>query len=259
MQFEPFEETAVRERIEVRFINRGDAPCVGELSTALSGEAFGLGTISGGPVLQYQLIDERQRVDITPRTGVSRSRLTSGGINLAPGEQTLELITFAVLPASETSEGTYTQNVELVVLDHNGLALGSRTISVGIEIKPSTMIGVKGALSRSGSQVRVNLGELEQGNRTTPLFVYILSTTSYRVAVASRNNGRLKHESAQWYVPYGLTMGQYTIDLDGPESFEILSRTPRKDDYPLTFEIGETENKRAGTYTDTVTFTVSPI
>ena len=87
----------------------------------------------------------------------------------------------------------------------------------------------------------------------------MLSTGGYRVTVSSENNGRLKHKDAQWFVDYRLTLGRHSLDLSSPDGFEIVSNRARFDNYPVKIEIGETAGKRAGNYTDTVTFTVAAI
>src|SRR5690606_8697164 len=58
---------------------------------------------------------------------------------------------------------------------------------------------------------------------------------------------------------YGLQMGSRQVNLTAPYSFDVASAQARNDDYPLTVRIGDTSGKRAGDYSDTLTFTVAAI
>ncbi|MFV0643088.1 MAG: hypothetical protein ACK5NN_01085 [Sphingomonadaceae bacterium] len=259
MRVNPLETSAARDRIEVRVFNKGDTACAGSLETALQGDIFGLRANEKAQSIAYQLIDDRNQSDITPRAGTSLTGLSNGQIHLAPGERSLELISVYITPSELASQGLYTQLVELSVVGPDGIALGTKPILIGVEIVPSAIIGIKGAARRSDSGVEVNLGELTPGRKNLPLTLYVHSTGGYRVSVSSENGGRLKHQSSAWFVPYDLTMGRHRLRLSAPDGFEVPSQQARFDDYPLEVEISETEGKRAGSYRDTVTFTVATL
>src|SRR5690606_29933000 len=138
----------------------------------------------------------------------------SGGyaIRLAPGQRSLELVSFTAVPVGTVSEGRYTQFLNLEVTSGEGLPLGTRPMTIGVEIVPAAQIGLKGPVSRSRGSSSVNLGELEPGSKDLPVILYVVTTGGYRVSVSSENQGRLKHESAQWFVDYRMRVGPYDLD-----------------------------------------------
>lgn len=255
----PLEETLAGGTIEVRITNRGDTACTGRIGTTLNGEPFGFRSGVNSQVIPYQLVDEKGRADVTPRAGLSLAQPTGGVIRLAPGEQSLEIVSIVARPGDLISHGLYTQSLELTVVDLDGTILGARPLTLGVEIVPSATIGIKGQVSSARRSNEVNLGELSQGVQEIPLIVYVNSTGGYRVDVSSENQGRLKHESSVWYIPYRLRMGEHDLRLSGIDGFEVVSDEARRDNYRLQINIGDTSNKRAGSYSDTVTFTIAAI
>ncbi|HUH23761.1 MAG TPA: hypothetical protein VLZ51_06840, partial [Brevundimonas sp.] len=69
----------------------------------------------------------------------------------------------------------------------------------------------------------------------------------------------LRQGATAWYVDYNLKVGAQNINLQGVDTINVVSNTARKDDYPLTVGIGDVSGKRAGEYSDTLTFTVAAI
>lgn len=256
----PLESSAVQGQVEVNIVNRGDSECIGTLGSALRGEQFGLRSIGDANAILYQLVDEKGRNDITPLAGRNLQHPGGRAIRLLPGERSLEIVSLAAVPDSNVSQGRYTQSLDLTVLSAEGMPLGSRPLTIGIDIVPAALIGVKGQLARARRGANsIDLGELQPGPKALPLTLYVVSTGGYRVSISSEHQGRLKHESAEWYVDYQLRLGQYDLDLSSPDSFEIISSRARFDNYPVKINIGETAGKRAGGYADTVTFTVAAL
>lgn len=255
----PLEAGAAYGTVEVNVVNRGDSECVGRLGASLRGETFGFASDDGAPAIPYQLVDEKGSNDITPRAGRNLRGMGGRAIRLMPGERSMELLSIAAAPDSATSQGRYTQSLDLTVSGDDGMLLGTKPLTLGIDILPAALIGLKGQLARARGTNSVDLGELVPGTKDLPITLYVISTGGYRVSIASENQGRLKHESAQWFVDYRLRLGRHDLDLTSPDSFEIVSRRARFDNYPVRIEIGETAGKRAGGYMDTVTFTVAAL
>lgn len=255
----PLEDGAAYGTVEVNVVNRGDSECIGRLGASLRGEQFGFWSDNGTPPIPYQLVDEKGSNDITPRAGRNLQGMGGRTIRLMPGERSMELLSIAAAPDSSTSQGRYTQSLDLTVSGDDGMLLGTKPLTLGIDILPAALIGLKGQLARARGTNSVDLGELTPGTKELPITLYVVSTGGYRVSVASENQGRLKHESAGWYVDYRLRLGRYDLDLTSPDSFEIVSNRARFDNYPVRIEIGETAGKRAGGYMDTVTFTVAAL
>ncbi len=255
----PLEDGAAFGTVEINIVNRGDGECVGRLGASLRGEPYGFRSDNGTAAIPYQLVDEKGSNDITPRAGRNIQGMGGRLIRLMPGERTLELLSIAAAPDSATSQGRYTQSLDLTVSGDDGMLLGTRPLTLGIDVLPAAMIGLKGQLARARGTNSVDLGELVPGTKDLPITLYVISTGGYRVSVVSENQGRLKHENAAWYVDYRLRMGRFDLDLTSPAGFEIVSNRARFDNYPVRIEIGETAGKRAGGYMDTVTFTVAAL
>ncbi len=253
------EADEIQTNIELNIINRGETECVGILGTSVNGEQYGLWSTTSPQVIQYQLIDQKSRSDITPRGGNSTIRQSLRLIRLQPGESSLELISMVAVPGGLVSQGQYTQSIDVNFLSTEGAVLGSRPITLGVDVIPAAMIGVKGELARARGTNVVNLGELKSGVQDLPFTVFVASTGGYRVAVSSENRGRLKHESLPWFIDYRLRIGQFDLNLSTSAGFQVVSDRARLDNYPVTIDIGETQAKRAGAYRDTVTFTVAAI
>ena len=255
----PLEAGAAEGTIEVSVVNRGDSECLGTLGASLRGEQFGFRSDSGAQIIPYQLIDEKSRNDITPRAGRNIQRLGGRTVRLMPGERSIEMISIEALPESSTSQGLYTQSLDLNMMSNDGNILGTRPLTLGIDIVAAALIGVKGQLGRARGVPSLDLGNLEPGPRDLPLTLYVVSTGGYRVSVASENQGRLKLVGAPWFIDYRLQLGRYDLNLRSADSFEIISSRARFDNYPVKIEIGETADKRAGSYSDTITFTVAAL
>lgn len=255
----PLEAGAVQGSIEVNLVNRGDSECVGTLGASLRGEQFGFRSDSDAQIIPYQLVDEKSRADITPRAGRNIQRMGGRSVRLMPGERSLEVLSIEALPDSSASQGLYSQSLDLTMLSTDGEVLGTRPLTLGVDIVAAALIGVKGQLNRARGTNSLDLGTLEPGIRDLPLTLYVVSTGGYRVSVASENQGRLKLAGGQWFVDYRLRLGRHDLDLRAPDSFDVVSSRARFDNYPVKIEIGETAGKRAGSYSDTVTFTVAAL
>lgn len=257
IRYNALEESTAHGTIEVNVVNRGDSECIGALGASLRGEPFGFISENGSQSILYQLVDEKGRNDITPRAGRNLARQGERLIHWSAGEHSLEIISVTALPGNKASQGRYTQSLELNINGSEGTVLATRPLTLGVDIIPAALIGIKGQLARSRGTNMVELGELEKGEKDLPLTLYVISTGGYSVTAASENQGRLKNDNGQWFVNYRLRLGIHDLNLSSPDSFEVISDRARFDNYPVAIEIGETANKRAGNYRDTVTFTVA--
>lgn len=259
IRYNPLELGMAYRETQVAITNRGTSDCIGSIGASLRGQQFGMTRIEGGQPILYQLVDEKARQDITPRDGQNLIRNPGSMIRLAPGEQSMERLLLTVVPDNSVSQGRYTQTVDLNVQAVDGTLLGVRPLTLGIDIVPAAVLGLKGEVGRARGAATINLGELTRGFRPLPASLYVISTGGYRVSASSLNQGRLKHASSSWFVSYRLFLGKFGLDLRRSDSFEVVSERARNDSYPVSIEIGDVEGKRAGDYTDTVTFTVAAL
>ena len=258
-RFDPFDQDAAVQEFDVAVVNQGDAPCTAVSRVELRGEQFGLSHQDGGRRMPYALIDERGGADVTPRAGQSARRVGVRPLNLAPGERGLMRFSFTVAPSETLSAGLYSQNAFIELETADGQPLAEKPVTLSIEVPSAAVMGLKGEFHRTGGTATIDLGELTQGVRQLRTTLYVLSTAGYSVSVSSENRGRLRQGASEWYVPYGLALGDRQMDLPRGGRLDVVSRRARLDDYPLTVSLGSTVGKRAGDYSDTLTFTVSAL
>lgn len=257
--YDPFTSEAAQRQFDVLLANSGDSTCSGSARIDLRGEQFGLASIEDDERVPYVLIEDRAGADITPRAGQSARRLNRQAVNLAPGERALLRFTFAAVPRDVLSSGLYAQDAFLSIEDANGVPMGERALTLGLRVASAAVMGLKGEFQRSNGVARIGLGELKSGDKPLSASLYVLSTGGYRVTVRSENDGRLRLGASEWYVDYALAVGKEAMDLSTEDSFSVLSRRARADDYPLSVRIGDVTGKRAGDYSDVLTFTVAAL
>ena len=259
MRYEPFDQDVALHEFDVAVVNQGDAPCTAVSRVELRGEQFGLVSDTGGQRMPYALVDERGGADVTPRVGQSARRVGGRPLNLAPGERAMMRFSFTAVPAEALSAGVYSQNAFISLETTDGRPLAEKPVLLSLQVPSAAVMGLKGEFRRNGGTPTIDLGELTQGVRQLRTTLYILSTAGYSVSVASQNQGRLRQGASEWYVPYGLALGDRDIDLSRGGRVDVVARRARLDDYPLTISVGNTAGKRAGDYSDILTFTVAAL
>lgn len=257
IRYNPLEDDVAQRTFDVLLTNRGGTPCNGDILASLQGEAFGLAAPGGATRVRYGLVDvDYGNVDITPRTGQS-ARRNGNSLSIKSGDQKLAHVTFAAFPEAGLAQGRYTQVAYLSVEHANGDVHSLRPVTLVLDVAAAAGIGLKGEFSRQNGTSVIDLGELTEGARPLNTLLYVHSTGGYRVSVTSANQGRLRQGATAWYVDYGLKVGTQEINLQSTDTINVVSQTARRDDYPLSVRIGSVSGKRAGEYSDTLTFTVA--
>lgn len=246
-------------QFEIAYVNTGAALCEADLILDLQGERYGLAG-AGQARAPYDLTDMSNGADITPRSGSTVRSQRGETIQVPPGERLVRHYLFLAHPGPAKGDGAYEQLVLFQVQDPRGQPLGSQHITLALDLTPTALMGLKGAFQRTPSGARIDLGELSAGARDLMVQLYVMSSRGYRVSVASQNQGELRITSGgAWAVPYDLTVGPHAINLRTGDSFQVTTPGAHDDSYPLGVVIGEVDGKRAGSYTDLVTFTVAAI
>lgn len=259
MRYDPFDQDVAVQEFDVAVVNQGDAPCTAVSRVELRGEQFGLTHDAGGQRMAYALVDERGGADVTPRAGQSARRIGVRPLKLAAGERGLMRFSFTAAPSETLSAGLYSQNAFISLETPEGQTLAEKPVTLSIEVPSAAVMGLKGEFRRAGGTATIDLGELTQGVRQLRTTLYVLSTAGYSVSVSSENRGRLRQGASEWYVPYALALGDRDMDLGRGGRLDVVSRRARLDDYPLTISVGPTAGKRAGDYSDILTFTVAAL
>jgi hypothetical protein len=259
IRYNPLEDEIAQRTFDVLLVNSGRTPCNGNILASLQAEAFGLTTPGGANRVRYTLVDvDYGGVDITPRSGES-ARRNGTSVSIKQGELLPARITFAAFPEAGVAQGRYAQVANLFVEQANGTIHATRPVTLVLDLAAAAAIGLKGEFSRPNGTPVIDLGELTEGPRPLNTALYVHSTGGYRVSVTSANRGRLRQGATAWYVDYNLKVGAQDINLQRTDTINVVSQTARRDDYPLTVRIGDVSGKRAGEYSDTLTFTVAAI
>jgi hypothetical protein len=258
IRYNPLEDdTAVRD-FDLALANSGQTPCNGRFNVTLVGEPFGLGRPESSVRVPYAMRDHQSGADLTPRSGAS-GIVTGAQIHVPKEGRELARIRVGVNPPANLAYGRYTQIAHIALVSANGDVHAERPVTLVLETAAAAVIGLKGEFTRQNGIPTISLGDLSQGTRALNTSVYVHSTAGYRVSVTSQNLGKLRQAGTSWYIDYGLQMGSREVNLTVPYSFDVVSAQARNDDYPLTVWIGDTSNKRAGDYSDILTFTIAAI
>ncbi|MEZ8477186.1 hypothetical protein AB6C97_04030, partial [Vibrio splendidus] len=90
--------------------------------------------------------------------------------------------------------------------------------------------------------------------------LWVQSNTAYTIVLESSHQGMLRHESneAKWDIPYQLSLDNDRVNLEQLDArIQRLSATIGQP-IPLSFVIGEAENKPGGQYDDTLQISIEP-
>jgi hypothetical protein len=259
IRYNPLEDDVAQRQFDLSLVNNGGTPCNGNIIAFLQNEPYGLRGAAGAPAVRYALVDETYGgVNITPVTGQSPRR-RGASVSVKQGERMPARLTFAAFPEATTAQGRYTQVVQLFLQQDNGQVHAVKPVTLVLDLAAAASIGLKGEFSRPNGTPVIDLGELTEGARPLNTALYVHSTGGYRVSITSANQGRLRQGATAWYVDYNLKVGTQDINLQRVDTINVVSQTARRDDYPLAVRIGDVAGKRAGEYSDTLTFTVAAI
>ena len=253
--YDPLQSQGAQLGHQLPVVNSGGSACNLWASATTTTGDFKLRRDGGNELLSYSLLD----VNANRELAVTRPANGKWSIHLGKDETMPLSLSFSVVSADMPRAGIYRQTVTLTLVDANGDAIRSVDLELILEVTPSALIGLKGDFQRSGSTARINLGELVPGTKPLMTTLYVQSSAGYKVTVSSANQGRLRMANTDWYVSYDLILGNQRMDLGNGDNIEVYSVRPRFDDYPLGIHIGPTAGRRAGAYSDTLTFTVASV
>lgn len=255
--YDPYAGSLPEGTFSVTYINDGGSECRFAPLFDLSQPPFGLSKGTGKPI-GYALVNLTDSQDVTPRAGRSLRTPSFREIVLKPNESKTLLYKLVANPDDVRESGTFTQDVTIEAQDRSFRSYGGTRIVLGLEVLPSARIGLAGAYSMNKGQAVVDLGELRTGVAAVPLQLRVNSTGSYDLQVVSANSGKLRLGSTEWTVPYSVSIGGETANLAGTS---VLSGPTgsgyRRESLPIQFVIGDVSDRRAGTYSDVISISVT--
>jgi len=241
----------------VTFINEGTKECRFVPLFQLDQPPFGMSKGTGKPI-GYALLNMTDTQDVTPRAGRTQRIPSQRMITLGGNASRTLLYKLVADPGDVKEAGTFTQDVTLEAQGSDFRSLGGTRIVLGINVLPSARIGLTGAYSMSDGQAVVDLGELRPGVAPVPLQLRVASTGSYDLSVSSANSGRLRLGSSEWYVPYNIAIGGNSVNLTGVRTVAgSTNGGSRQDSLPIQFLVGNTDDRRAGIYSDVISISVT--
>jgi hypothetical protein len=173
--------------------------------------------------------------------------------------------------SSIVSKGNFPLNSSFEVRDSNSayVASGGSVVTADVASLASlTVSATTGDFSSGANNLNVNLGNLSQGQQHA-FYALVQSSNSYYFNIASSHNFVLQGMNPASGI-FGNTVS-YTLSIDGnPIAFSGGSVTVTPDNanngattvtgrsHEMIMTIGTTSNKVSGTYSDTLTITVTP-
>ncbi len=156
--------------------------------------------------------------------------------------------------------GTYTQHLQISLIDVNGNVTDTGILTITIIIPPTVSIRFVGAVvGGTSGAARIDLGNLSstRETRSDPFGALILSTSPYLVSFSSVNLGNLAQDQSGEKIPYRLYFEGTEVDLAGVSEFPYFSRTPPSGDRrPMSIVVAPAQAP-AGRYEDRITATVT--
>lgn len=253
--YDAFSDNSPIGSFDLTFVNSGDGACRFLPIFQTDGSAFGL-TTGNGPSLPYSLFDLYGGYDTTPTGGRTLRTANHRRVEIAPHAQQIVRYTLNV-GGTIPGDGLFKQRLAIIAEDDNGSALAERSVNVGIHVLPSATLGLAGAFQRHNGQADIDLGDLQAGIAAVPLALSVQSTRGYTLAFKSLNAGNLRLSGAEWRIPYRIIVDGQLLDLGSESLYSKRASSMRRDSLPIAFQIGNVSDKRAGTYSDLVTVTVS--
>ncbi|GAY20992.1 hypothetical protein [Sphingobium fuliginis] len=253
--YDAFSDSPAIGSFDLTFVNSGEGACRFLPIFQTDGSPFGL-TSGNGPTLPYSLFDLYGGYDATPIGGRTLRTVNHRRVEIAPHAQQIVRYTLNV-GGTIPGDGLFKQRLAIIAEDDNGSALAERSVNVGIHVLPSATLGLAGAFQRHNGQADIDLGELQTGIAAVPLALSVQSTRGYTLAFKSLNAGNLRLSGAEWKIPYRLIVDGQLLDLGAESLYTKRASSMRRDSLPVAFQIGDVSGKRAGTYSDLVTVTVS--
>lgn len=254
---DPFSDQNAEGTFSATIVNEGSTDCRFTPVFELRQPPFGLSKGTGKPI-GYSLVNLTESLDVTPRAGRSQRNSSGREMVLKPRESRSILYKLAADLDDVLDSGVFTQDLTLEALDGQFRSLGGAPVVVGMTVLPSARIGLTGAYSMNDGQAVVDLGELRQGVAPVPLQLRVSSTGDYDISVSSANSGKLRLGASDWSIPYSIAIGGNNLSLSGVGTLTGPGGAGfKRDSLPIQFFVGDVSDKRAGTYSDVVSISIT--
>jgi hypothetical protein len=222
-----------------------------------------------------------QRLDGISVVGMPAYRLSSGPttLSITPQDATLSadnLFQVPVLPSTQQGylvpfeitvpsewglkAGSFSEQLELRLLDKSGAKIDSLLLTVEINIPQTVELRFVGATGNN-EIASIHIGTLSatKGARSDPFGIRVWSTSGYRVNLSSDNRGQLIHAQNLDEFPYELFFDNQRVNLGGGDEFVFPGPTPSAGAVHLMRAEASPATVRAGDYADRITVSVTAV
>lgn len=141
-------------------------------------------------------------------------------------------------------------------------ALGSQRTRLNLSIPAVARVRFSGASGGDGpSQLAMGVLSSTSQTHSPPFAVRVQSTSAYRIELMSQNGGALLRANGPDRIAYRLTLDGEVLDLKGAGDFATGNghTSPTGTVHPLRVVIDPDPTRHAGTYSDRVTITITPL
>lgn len=250
-----FDVDVVQGSFDVQLVNDGNAACQLQFDVDLRGAAFGL-TTTGGKRVSYAISDAALGRDLTPRNGKSNP---SGRrvIVVPPKSTSLQRLDVVVDPNFQT-DGTYAQSLFLQASKPNSNeVIAEKAVTLLVQAPPTATLSLSGNFTRIGGMADVDLGNLEEFDRSPSLVMHIKSSRAYKIRASSENGGRLTKSGTGWGIPYVISFDGFSLSPANGVYLSPPSAERRVENMKLGFELAGSTDVAAGRYSDVLTLEIS--
>jgi hypothetical protein len=256
--YDPFGSDAPTGTYDLMFVNEGGRECKFYPIFQTDGSVLGLAQGTDTSRILYTLLDTYGEYDATPIGGRTVRRNTNRAVVVAPHSQQLVRYILNIADPTIPGDGMFTQRLILSAENVTGEPLAQRQIVLGLNVLPSAVLGLAGEFHRNRGQADIDLGELREGIPAIPLQLQVHSTRGYKLKVQSLNTGKLRLAGTDWAIPYQMMIDGRQITFGSSASYGTHGRVGTQvASLPVAFRVGNVAERRAGTYSDTVTITIS--
>ncbi len=178
-------------------------------------------------------------------------------VDVEAGERERLDLEFVIQRGQFVAPGAYSDQVTaylFLISDQDTVMVNDRQAKISLKVEPDFGINIAGA----GQRTTLDFGILEEGAEKN-VKLRARSNTNYQLVVSSEHDGQLMLTPAvpgqSWTIPYQLSLDEHSLPLDQSDwsSSPLPVASGGYVEHNLDVIIGETDDKRAGSYRDVVT------
>lgn len=206
-----------------------------------------------------------QQVEILPDPGSGGTVQSDVNISAVTTDPTGRLISLRFTVPTEwgVRAGTYTDQLELLLLDETGAIADRSALTNSIVIPPAVSVRLVGAVLGDGTSgpAQIDLGNLSRSSetRSNPFGARVFSTAPYSIEFSSNNLGYLRHEAGEETIAYRLYYDGGLVNLGGNTEIGYPDHTGRDGSTRSMSIVVPPVVALAGNYSDRITITVTTL